>query len=226
MLADRASLPEIITGPAVFAGDDACLTVALLVGLQALGRDRPLLIVDGANAFDPFLVSDIARKSGLPPQALLDRIRISRVFTCHQLEALLRGRLQAAVRRFNASAVYFSGILDPLLDEDVPPREAARIFRLIPPVLRRLAAAGIVTVCGCPPPVTMPGREELFPHLCEVARWVFEVTHAAGHPERPGHPERERGIPFNAVQITCRKPQAMTWTWEPQIGLIAPRRWW
>lgn len=212
MLAERAFLPEIIAGPAVFAGDDACLTVALLTGLQALGRDRPLLIVDGANAFDPFLISDIARKSGLLPQTLLERIRISRVFTCHQLEALLRGRLQAAVREFNAGAVYFSGLLDPLLDEDVAVGEARRIFRLIPPVLRRLVATGIVTVCGCPPPVAMPGREELFPALCAVAHWVFTVTRGADSPD--------------SVRVVCTKPSPGEWTWEPQIGLIAPRRWW
>ncbi len=212
MLAERAPLSEIIAGPAVFAGDDACLTIALLAGLQTVGRDHPLLIVDGANAFDPFLVSDLARKSGMTPQLLLDRIRISRVFTCHQLEALLRGRLLAAVAQFHAGAVYFSGPLDPLLDEDVAVGEARRIFRLIPPVLRRLAATGIVTICGCPPPVTMPGREELFPNLCEMARWVFTVTRTADPPDH--------------VRIICTKPAPAEWTWEPQIGMIAPRRWW
>ena len=211
MLAERAPLPDIVTGPAVFAGEDACLTVALLMGLRGVRAGRPLLIVDGANAFDPFLISDLARKSGMAPQILLDQIRISRVFTCHQLEALLQGRLADAVRRFSAGAVYFSGILDPLLDEDVPTAEAGRIFRLIPPVLRALAAARVVTVCACPPPVTMPGRERLFPALCELAPWIFEVASEGEHPQ---------------IRITCRKPDAATWTWEPQIGLIAPRRWW
>jgi len=211
VLAERAPLPDIVTGPAVFAGEDACLTVALLMGLRGVRPGHPLLIVDGANAFDPFLISDLARKSGMAPQILLDQIRISRVFTCHQLEALLQGRLADAVRRFSAGAVYFSGLLDPLLDEDVPVGEAGRIFRLVPPVLRALAAARVVTVCACPPPVTMPGRERLFPALCEMAPWVFEVTAEGEHPQ---------------IRVTCRKPDVMTWAWEPQIGLIAPRRWW
>jgi len=212
VLAERAPLPDIVTGPAVFFGDDACLTVALLAGLRGTRPGRPLLIVDGANAFDPFLVADLARKSGIAPQILLDQIRISRVFTCHQLEALLRGRLRDAVQRFHAAAVYFSGILDPLLDEDVPVREAGRIFGLIPPVLRTLAAARIVTLCACLQPLTMPGRERLFSSLCEITPWVFEVVRSADHDD--------------SLQIICRKPQTMTWTWEPQIGLIAPRRWW
>lgn len=209
MLAERPPLPDIVTGPAVFFGDDACLTVALLAGLRGTRPERPLLIVDGANAFDPFLVADLARKSGIAPQVLLDQIRISRVFTCHQLEALLRGRLRDAVARFHAAAVYFSGILDPLLDEEVPVREAGRIFTLIPPVLRALSASRVTTLCACLQPLTMPGRERLFPALCEMTSWVFEVARS-----------------HDSLQITCRKPQAMTWTWEPQIGLIAPRRWW
>jgi hypothetical protein len=219
LLAERAPLPDIVTGPAVFAGEDACLTVALLAALRGGRPGRPLLIVDGANAFDPFLISDLARRTGTSPQLLLDQIRISRVFTCHQLEALLRGRLADAVRRFGAGAVYFSGPLDPLLDEDVPAREASRIFDLIPPVLRALAAARVLTVCACPPPVVMPGRERLFPALCAQAIWVFEV-------ERPAGGRGRDASPGETVRVTCRKPSPGTWTWEPQIGLIAPRRWW
>ncbi|MBI2201689.1 MAG: hypothetical protein HYU43_07080 [Armatimonadetes bacterium] len=203
-------LPDTITGPAVFAGDDASLTLGLLAGLRAARKGQPLLIVDGANAFDPFLVADLARKLRMAPRALLDEIRISRVFTCHQLEALLRGRLQQAVQRFRSPAVYFSGLLDPLLDEEVAAGEAVRIFRLIPPVLQRLASSGVLTVCGCPPPQQVPGRDERFTALCETAAWVFDVT---------------RDPDEDVVRVVCRKPQAAEWRWEPQIGMVIPRRW-
>lgn len=226
MLVVPALLPDTISGPALFAGDDACLTLGLLAGLRAVRPGQPLLIVDGANAFDPFLVADLARKSGLVPGALLNEIRISRVFTCHQLEALLRGRLTVAVRQFHSQAVYFSGLLDPLLDEEVPYGEAVRIFRLIPPALQHLAASGVVPLCACPPPLSIPGREKFFAALCETAAWVFQVS-------RQGHPELGRGMVHameaqsrDAVQITCTKPMAATWTWEPQIGMVVPRRWW
>ncbi|HXF82224.1 MAG TPA: hypothetical protein VNN19_05675 [bacterium] len=219
MLATHTPLPDIATGPAVFAGEEACLTVALLASLRVLRSARPLLIVDGANAFDPFLIADLAQRAGMAPRSLLDQIRISRVFTCHQLEALLRGRLDEAVRSFGAGAVFFSGPLDPLLDEDVPAREARRIFGLFPAVLRALATARILTVCGCPPPVAVAGREQLFPALCALAPWVFEVRR-----ERAG--SRQAGPHAERVIVTCRKPRARSWIWEPQIGLFAPRRWW
>lgn len=208
-------LPETITGPVVFAGDDACLTLGLLAGLRKVRAGQPLLIVDGANAFDPFLVADLARKSGVVPRVLLDEIRISRVFTCHQLEALLRGRLAMAVQRLRAPAVYFSGVLDPLLDEEVATPEATRIFRLIPPSLQRLASSGVMTLCACPPPQRVAGREWFFTTLCDTAGWVFEVSRLAG-------PDREAFV----VRITCTKPEPAVWTWEPGIGLVTPRRWW
>jgi len=179
------------------------------MGLRRVGPKQPLLIVDGANAFDPFLVADLARKFGLLPKALLDEIRISRVFTCHQLEALLRGRLGMALRQFRATAVYFSGLLDPLLDEEVPRGEAARILRLIPPIVRRLTASGVITLIACPDPLSIPGRDEFFPWICRTAGWVFQVRRAN-----------------TAVEITCTKPATASWTWEPQIGLLIPRRWW
>jgi hypothetical protein len=216
MLDAWKGLPGLPSGPAVFAGDDACLTVGLLVGLQAAQKTgRTLLVVDGANAFDPFLVADLARRSGRRPDIFLDRIRLCRVFTCHQLEALLRGRLQAAASRWEAAAVYLSGLLDPLLDEDVPAGEARRIFRLIPPALRWLQARGRTVVVACPPPQTVPGREEFFPALCRAAGWVFTVTRQSDRAGSPG-----------PIRIACTSPHPAVWTWEPRIGLIAPRRWW
>jgi hypothetical protein len=169
------------------------------------------LVVDGANAFDPFLVADLAHKSGVEPKALLDQIRISRVFTCHQLEALLQERLLAAVQQFRAPAVYFSGLLDPLVSDEAPSGEAVRIFQLVVPALRRLVSAGVATLVACPPPQSVTGREWFFPALCEAAAWVFQVA---------------RDTVRDTIQITCTKPEAATWTWEPQIGMIEARRWW
>lgn len=204
-----APLPIEISGPAVFAGDEASLTVGLLTGLRAVRPGQPLMVVDGANAFDPFLVATLARKVGILPKALLDEVRISRVFTCHQLEALLSGRLQRALRECGGTAVLFSGLLDSLLDEEVPLKEAIRIFELIPPVLLRLAAEGAMVICVCPPLAVPAGRERFIGSLHATATWIFNVT--------------RRG---DVVHIACTKPSAATWTWEPQIGMLAARRWW
>jgi hypothetical protein len=167
------------------------------------------MVVDGANAFDPFLVATLARKSGIAPKMLLDEIRISRVFTCHQLEALLCGRLQDSLRRFGGNAVLFSGLLDPVLDEEVPLKEAIRIFKLIPPVLRALTEEGVLALCVCPPLPVPRGRETFMTTLNATATWIFNVARQS-----------------DVVQITCTKPRPATWIWEPEIGMLVARRWW
>jgi len=209
-LAPQLPLPIKIAGPVLFSGDETSLTVGLLAGLRAVRSGQPLFIVDGANAFDPFLVAALARKSGIAPKPVLDEIRISRVFTCHQLEALLRGRLQSSLKRLGGKAVLFSGLLDPLLDEEVPLKEALRIFNHLPAVLQALAADDVMALCVCPPLAVPQGRERFLSTLSAVAAWSFHVT-------------REPG---DVVQITCVKPHPAKWTWEPEIGMLAARRWW
>lgn len=199
-----------VSGPVVFTGDETTLTVGLLTGLRAVRPGQPLMIVDGANAFDPFLVATLARKAGVDPKAVLDEIRISRVFTCHQLEALIVGRLQSSLARFGAKAVLFTGLLDPLLDEEVALKEARRIFKLIPPLLERLTGGGVLALCVCPPLPIPAGREGFLPSLNRLAAWAFTVTRAAG----------------DAIQIACVKPRKATWIWEPEMGMLVPRRWW
>ena len=208
-LARHLPLPIEIAGPVLFTGDETSLTVGLLAGLRAVRPGQPLLVIDGANAFDPFLVATLARKAGIAPKLVLDEIRISRVFTCHQLEALLRGRLQSSLTQCGGNAVLFSGLLDPLLDEEVPLKEAIRIFTLIPRVLGQLAAEGVMALCVCPPLAAPPGREGFIQTLSETAAWIFYVS-------RQGE----------AVRIACTKPRPATWTWEPEIGMLAARRWW
>ncbi|MDR7518641.1 MAG: hypothetical protein QN123_03610, partial [Armatimonadota bacterium] len=65
------SLPQPRVGLVLLSGDEACLTVGLLVGLRTATPIRPLLVVDGANSLDPYLLSDLARRLGQAPRVLL-----------------------------------------------------------------------------------------------------------------------------------------------------------
>src|SRR3972149_4824382 len=67
---DLLPLPPSPQGLVVLTGPDACLTVGLLLALQGAIATRPLLVIDGANAFDPYLISDLALSG--PRGPLLD----------------------------------------------------------------------------------------------------------------------------------------------------------
>ena len=136
---DLLPLPPSPPGLIVLTGPDACLTVGLLLALQGAVATRPLLVIDAANAFDPYLISDLARRLRLPPQRLLEQIRISRVFTCYQLEALLEERLPRVREHLDPYGLFLSGPLEPLLDEEV--RQAEAVLQPQRPAGVRLAHA-------------------------------------------------------------------------------------
>jgi hypothetical protein len=199
--------PQPSTGLILFRGDAACLTVGFLVGLRAATPSRPLLVVDGANSLDPYLLADLARRLGQPPALLLASVFISRLFTAYQLEAAIVDRLEGAIEIRRPAAVLLAGLLDLLHDEDFSATEARRIFRRILAVVRRLAAGPLPFVATCPVQSLTPGREAFLPQLAAAARWVFTVA------------EHDR-----AVEITGEKPTPGHWRWEPEMALLAARR--
>ena len=88
-----------------------------------------VLVADGANSFDPYVVSKFARKEGFPLEELLKKIAVARAFTCHQLATLIRKRLEAFIPSEVPALVVFLGPCTVFFDEDVPGEEAALLFR-------------------------------------------------------------------------------------------------
>ncbi|OFX26952.1 MAG: hypothetical protein A2Z07_10245 [Armatimonadetes bacterium RBG_16_67_12] len=209
-MAVPASLPRFSqpgAGLILFRGDAACLTVGLLVSLRAATPNRPLLVVDGANSLDPYLLADLARRLKQPPAMLLASVFISRLFTAYQLEAAIVDRLDGAIDARRPSGVLLAGLLDLLYDEDVDTAEARRILRRILTVIQRLAAGVLPVIATCPVQPAVPGREGFLPHLAAAAAWVFAVAARDG-----------------AIEISGEKPTSGHWRWEPEVPLLAARR--
>ena len=228
-LPDAPLLPPPARGLILVTGPDACLTVGLLLALRTVWEDRTLLVVDGANAFDPYLVGHLARCLHRSPRWLLERIRVSRVFTAYQLEVLLEERLPriaaaggpgttaggpgAAAGGPNAatggpSALLLSGPLDVLLDENLPRGEAVRVFRRVLAALDRLLARPWTVVAACPDLAAPPGREGFLGRLEERAARRVRVTVG-----EEGWRIREEGSGREAL-------------WQPAIPVLHARRWW
>ena len=103
------------------------LTVYLSALAATLGFK--VWVADGANAFDPYVVSKFARREGLTPEDLLKRISVARAFTCHQLATLVRERLEPLLLPKPPALVVLLGPCTMFFDEDVPGEEAALLFR-------------------------------------------------------------------------------------------------
>jgi hypothetical protein len=98
------------------------------------GKGMEVIVLDGANRFDPYMVSSFARKALISPERLLKRIRIARAFTCYQMAAMVGERLndlfgqEGEIRPMENRWVILLGPVTPFLDEDVSEREVRPLF--------------------------------------------------------------------------------------------------
>jgi len=120
-------------------------SVSFTVYLSAFAAFRgfKVLVADGANAFDPYVVSKFARTEGFPPDKLLRKIAVARAFTCHQLATLIRERLEPLVLPGASSLVVFLGPCTMFFDEDVPGEEAALLFRKMLAKIHEMSQNGV-----------------------------------------------------------------------------------
>ncbi len=150
-----------------------------LAARAALGGQR-VLYLDGANAFDPYIPARMAREAGLDPRPVLDRLFISRAFTCHQLETLLADRLEPAVRARRPGLVVISGWGHLFHDENVPLREAMRLLESTVAAVRRLAERGTPVLATHEHAPKVPRPRPLAACLARAATVVIRVDHHEG----------------------------------------------
>ncbi len=117
----------------LFWGERAGEISSYVAGWLA-GKGETVIVLDGANRFDPYTVSSLARRAWIPPERLLKSIRIARAFTCYQMATLMGEQLISLLRREGATElrqrpwVILLGPLTTFLDEDVPEREVRPLF--------------------------------------------------------------------------------------------------
>ena len=117
-----------------------------------LPEEARLYLVDGVNAFDPYVFVREARRRGLR-EDVLDRVFVTRAFTIHQLAAVT-AEMMPPVLRGEPGAVFGVLGLDHLfLEESLRGAERARVLRGIVADLECLRSAGArLLVTHEPPP--------------------------------------------------------------------------
>jgi hypothetical protein len=158
----RSSLDEILsqltyTSPLVqagfpkkvlFCGDGVGGISSYVAGWMA-GKGIDVIVLDGANRFDPYMASSFARRALIPPERLLRRIRIARAFTCYQMATLMGERLVSLLRQEEEAAprqkpwVIVLGPTTTFFDKDVPEREVRPLFEKSLKRVEEMAMGGI-----------------------------------------------------------------------------------
>ncbi len=113
------------------------------------GKGIAIIVLDGANRFDPYAVSSLARRAWISPEKLLKSIRIARAFTCYQMATLMGEQLTSLLRRERAAElrqkpwVILLGPLTTFLDEDVSEKEARPLFERSLKKIEGMASEGV-----------------------------------------------------------------------------------
>ncbi len=179
-------IPTAPSRKVLFWGEGAGEISSYVAGWMA-GQGIDVIVLDGANRFDPYLVSSFAKKVSLLPENLLKRIRIARAFTCYQMATLVEERLvsllqqEGSIARQHKPWVILLGPISTFSDEDVPDREVRPLFDRVLRKVEGMAMEGVSFFLFQPnlpnPPFVRGGKgglaESRRPYL---TRRVFQIS--------------------------------------------------
>jgi len=194
----KSSLDEILsqltyTSPLVqagfprkvlFCGDGVGGISSYVAGWMA-GKGIDVIVLDGANRFDPYMASSFARDALIPPERLLKRIRIARAFTCYQMATLMGERLVSLLRQEEEAAprqkpwVIVLGPTTTFFDKDVPEREVRPLFEKSLKRVEEMAMGGIPFFLFQPNPPSPPlvkGGEGGLSKRAYLTRRLFQFS--------------------------------------------------
>jgi ABC-type cobalamin transport system ATPase subunit len=150
------------------------MNTTMLSAIARLGERGDLRVLDGGNRFNAYPVARAAR--GRPE--ILNRITVSRAFTCYQVLSLLESA--PAVR----IPFVVLDMLNTFYDESVQVGERKRLLRACITHLKRLerSAGGVVTVH--PPAVPSPAAQVLWEILQAAAADSYFIQDVVSSPEQ------------------------------------------
>lgn len=133
LLPPSDSLPSTLTtllsltsGKAALLWGGPFRSLAAAAAAWGVARGARVLVVDAANAFDPYRLVREARGRGIARAAVLSRVRVARAFTSHQLVRLLKEELPGELEPL--SLVLVLGPVSLFYDEQIPLAERHRLF--------------------------------------------------------------------------------------------------
>jgi len=130
-------------------GDPLVFRLSLALASQALASDMSIAVVDGCNRFDAHSIARFARQRSIDPDVLLNRIFVSRGFTCYQMEAAITSRLFPMLECIDSRVALIFGLLDTFYDEQAPLRETTHMLDRIIAALRSMKSRGISILLAC-----------------------------------------------------------------------------
>lgn len=197
----QTGLPKKI----LFRGEGAGGIASYAAGWMA-GKGMDVIVLDGANRFNPYIASSFARKALICPEEILKRIRIARAFTCYQMATLMGEQLPSLLKEERATVptkkpwVILLGPITTFLDEDVPEREIRPLFDRSLQKMEEMALRGIPFFLFQPSVPSDSRRAYLTKRLSHFSNWVWRVELGDKEPKII----LERGIEVKNIIENCK----------------------
>ncbi|HTP56151.1 MAG TPA: hypothetical protein VML53_05770 [Thermoplasmata archaeon] len=144
----------------------------MLYAGSALARGR-ISLLEGANRFHPYRIGELGRSLGLGADETLERIRLARAFTAHQMVALVDGWAREA-RRHPPTILVGHDLPTLFWDGETPPDERDALLRHVARTLADLLASvdvPLLLTFGPDGPARFVGLDDGGPRWADLVRF-------------------------------------------------------
>lgn len=161
-------------------GERRVYSLAMLIASEILMQARSLVIIDGANRLDPYLLARLARYKNIMPSDFLDRTYVTRAYTCYQLDISITDGLFEFLASVDAHIVVVYGLIDLFDDDQVPMADVSDILGRVRQTLVSLKGNGISTLLvSSLPRFQLKDREKLFTNMTAMSDVRYRLEQPA-----------------------------------------------
>jgi hypothetical protein len=164
-------------GTFLLYGGDMIFPLSLrLAAYLMLGRKK-IAVVDGCNKAGVHVLAKFAGERDLDIKEFLERVYVSRGFTCYQMEQAIVNELPVFLDRIQSRNVIILGLLDTMYDEQAPFREVSRMLPRILSRVNAMRSSGISILLTCKEYNVVPKhRNALFRTLKKEMDNIYKLT--------------------------------------------------
>ncbi|MEW5800214.1 MAG: hypothetical protein AB1728_14545 [Bacteroidota bacterium] len=198
-------------------GTKEVYSLATSLTAEFLGLSETVVCIDGANRVDPYALSKIARIHLVDPYTYLDRVYVSRAYTCYQLDVSITDGLFDFLRSVGARILLIYGLINLFDDDQVPDMDIVDILRRVRQALVHLKANGIsVLLVSSYPHFHLKRREEYFKHMMLMSdvHYRLETDDTSQHTfieescNGKNNTDGNHAYPIRAKQLVTIPPRA------------------
>jgi len=166
-------------------GERPIFQLSLQMAAHAMADGNSIAVVDGCNRFDVHALSRFARARKIDPNKFLNRIFISRGFTCYQMEQAIVRKLPSFLPTIHSQTALIFGLLDTFYDEQAQLREVQQILQRLLVSFQNMKRTGASLLLVClERTVAPPERNQLFATLKKGVDRVYKLdTNERGTPQ-------------------------------------------